>query len=76
MALSQRRAQSVANYLISQGVNPSRVTTRGAGPDQPVANNSTESGRQQNRRVEVNLRPLPGAQQGQGGQQPQGGYQQ
>lgn len=63
MGLSQRRAQSVANYLISQGVNPSRVTTRGAGPDQPVASNNTESGRQQNRRVEVNLRPLPGAQQ-------------
>lgn len=62
MGLSQRRAQSVANYLVSQGVNPSRVTTRGAGPDQPVASNNTESGRQQNRRVEVNLRPLPGAQ--------------
>ena len=62
MGLSQRRAQSVANYLVSQGVNSSRVTTRGAGPDQPVASNANESGRQQNRRVEVNLRPLPGAQ--------------
>lgn len=67
--LSQRRAQSVANYLISQGVNPSRVTTRGVGPDQPIASNSTESGRQQNRRVEINLRPLPGAQGSQGGYQ-------
>lgn len=62
VSLSQRRAQSVANYLISQGVNPARVTTRGAGPDQPVASNNTEAGRQQNRRVEVTLRPLPGAQ--------------
>ncbi len=62
MALSQRRAQSVANYLISQGVNPARVTTRGAGPDMPVASNANEMGRQQNRRVEVNLRPLPGVQ--------------
>jgi outer membrane protein OmpA-like peptidoglycan-associated protein len=62
VALSQRRAQSVANYLISQGVNPARVTTRGAGPDMPVASNANEMGRQQNRRVEVNLRPLPGVQ--------------
>ncbi len=62
MALSQRRAQSVANYLIAQGVNGTRVTTRGAGPDSPVASNATESGRSQNRRVEINLRPLPGAQ--------------
>ncbi len=62
VSLSQRRAQSVASYLISQGVNPARVTTRGAGPDQPVASNNTEAGRQQNRRVEVTLRPLPGAQ--------------
>ncbi|MFC3606633.1 OmpA family protein [Stutzerimonas tarimensis] len=60
--LSQRRAQSVANYLTSQGVNPARVTTRGAGPDQPIASNNTEAGRSQNRRVEINLRPLPGAQ--------------
>ncbi|WP_263144054.1 OmpA family protein [Pseudomonas sp. RIT-PI-AD] len=62
MDLSQRRAQSVANYLLAQGVNPQRVTTRGMGPDQPVASNANEGGRAQNRRVEVNLRPLPGAQ--------------
>ncbi|ACO80247.1 OmpA family protein [Azotobacter vinelandii CA] len=61
MSLSQRRAQSVANYLVAQGVNGARVTTRGAGPDSPVASNATESGRSQNRRVEINLRPLPGA---------------
>lgn len=62
IVLSQRRAQSVANYLTSQGVSAARLTTRGAGPDQPVASNATADGRAQNRRVEVNLRPLPGAQ--------------
>ena len=62
MGLSQRRAQSVANYLMAQGVDASRVSTRGAGPDQPVASNATADGRAQNRRVEVTLRPLPGAQ--------------
>jgi outer membrane protein OmpA-like peptidoglycan-associated protein len=62
VGLSQRRAQSVANYLIAQGVDASRLSTRGAGPDQPVASNATADGRAQNRRVEVTLRPLPGAQ--------------
>lgn len=62
MSLSQRRAQSVANYLAAQGVDASRLSTRGAGPDQPVASNATADGRAQNRRVEVTLRPLPGAQ--------------
>ena len=59
MSLSQRRAQSVADYLTAQGVAPARLTTRGAGPDQPVASNATDSGRAQNRRVEVNLKPIP-----------------
>lgn len=62
MSLSQRRAQSVANYLLAQGVNAARVSTRGAGPDQPIASNANEAGRSQNRRVEINLRPLPGQQ--------------
>ncbi|MBB1519952.1 OmpA family protein [Aquipseudomonas guryensis] len=62
MSLSQRRAQSVANYLLAQGVNAGRVSTRGAGPDQPIASNATAEGRSQNRRVEINLRPLPGQQ--------------
>lgn len=62
MGLSQRRAQSVANYLTAQGVDAARLSTRGAGPDQPVASNATADGRAQNRRVEVTLRPLPGAQ--------------
>jgi outer membrane protein OmpA-like peptidoglycan-associated protein len=63
MDLSQRRAQSVASYLTAQGVDGSRLSTRGAGPDQPIASNATADGRAQNRRVEVNLKPLPGQQQ-------------
>lgn len=57
MDLSQSRAQNVANYIVSQGVGGNRVTTRGVGPDQPVASNGTEEGRQQNRRVEISLQP-------------------
>ncbi|CAM3588044.1 OmpA family protein [Pontibacter korlensis] len=51
--LSERRAQSVANYLASMGVDRSRMTTTGYADDQPVADNSTEAGRRQNRRVEI-----------------------
>ncbi|WP_299819955.1 OmpA family protein [uncultured Pontibacter sp.] len=52
-ALSERRAQSVANYAAQMGVDRSRITTQGYAFDQPVADNSTESGRAQNRRVEI-----------------------
>lgn len=58
MDLSQLRAQSVANYLIAQGVAGTRVSPAGAGPDQPIASNATEAGRQDNRRVEINLQPM------------------
>mgnify|MGYP000567772706 CR=1 FL=1 len=57
MSLSQRRAQAVADYLTAQGVTPARLSTRGAGPDQPVASNATDTGRAQNRRVEIIIRP-------------------
>ncbi len=63
MTLSQRRAQSVADYMRNQGVNGMRMNVRGVGPDQPVADNNSAQGRQQNRRVEINLRPIPGAYQ-------------
>lgn len=53
MALSERRAAAVRQYAISQGVDPSRLTSRGLGETQPVATNDTEAGRAQNRRVEV-----------------------
>ncbi|WP_421523736.1 OmpA family protein [Pseudomonas yamanorum] len=72
MDLSQRRAQSVANYLTSQGVSPTNLSARGAGPDNPIASNADVNGRAQNRRVEVNLGPIPGQQYGQpAGQQQQ-----
>jgi outer membrane protein OmpA-like peptidoglycan-associated protein len=51
--LSQRRARAAASFLISQGVNPARLRTYGRGETEPVAENATETGRQQNRRVEV-----------------------
>ena len=53
MTLSDKRAESVADFLNDLGVAGKRVTTAGYGPDQPVADNDSEYGRQQNRRVEV-----------------------
>lgn len=53
MDLSTRRMDSVRAYLVSHGVEPAKITGRGLGQDYPVASNDTESGRQQNRRVEV-----------------------
>lgn len=53
--LSERRANSVANYLASQGIDQGRLITQGMGPDQPVASNNTDSGRAQNRRVELSI---------------------
>ncbi|MGL4600987.1 MAG: OmpA family lipoprotein [Plesiomonas sp.] len=58
MQLSERRAQSVASSLMAQGVSGARLRTYGAGPDSPVASNSSESGRAQNRRVEITLSPI------------------
>jgi outer membrane protein OmpA-like peptidoglycan-associated protein len=51
--LSKKRAQSVANYLATQNVNPTRFTIMGYGESQPIASNETSQGRAQNRRVEV-----------------------
>lgn len=53
MDLSEERAESVADFLETLGVSSNRLTTEGYGPDQPVAENDTDYGRQQNRRVEV-----------------------
>jgi chemotaxis protein MotB len=53
--LSLKRAQTVANFLVSQGVNPNLVQTRGLGDANPVAPNDTPQGRAQNRRVELTL---------------------
>lgn len=51
--LSQERAKAVAAFLGAQNVKDSRITTTGYGETQPVADNNSESGRDQNRRVEV-----------------------
>ncbi len=58
MRLSQERATSVASYLTGQGVPGTRISSRGVGPSQPIASNDTAAGKAQNRRVEINLRPL------------------
>ena len=58
MALSQRRADSVKNYLVAAGMKPVRVLAVGRGETQPIADNSTEAGRAANRRVEIILTPI------------------
>ncbi|SER84335.1 OmpA family protein [Rhizobium sp. NFR03] len=57
-ALSERRAASVANYLGSQGVDQRRMSAMGYGAERPVASNSSEAGRAQNRRVEISIAPI------------------
>lgn len=57
-ALSERRAVSVAQYLTTRGVDSRRLLVAGFGETRPVADNSTDFGRQQNRRVEVRISPL------------------
>jgi len=51
--LSERRADSVRDYLAEEGVSASSITARGFGKTQPVASNDTPEGRQRNRRVEL-----------------------
>lgn len=57
--LSERRAQSVADYLSTRGVQSARMATRGFGLSQPIASNETEDGRAANRRVEIKVVPIP-----------------
>lgn len=57
-ALSERRAQTVAQYLQSQGINSQRLMIVGAGESHPIAPNDTPEGRQANRRVELTLEPI------------------
>ena len=52
-ALSERRADSVANYLVQSGVSASQLSVVGYGETQPIASNDTAAGRAQNRRVEI-----------------------
>jgi len=51
--LSERRAETVRDFLASAGVDPRRVSVRGYGEEHPVASNENESGRRENRRVEI-----------------------
>ena len=51
--LSQRRAESVRRYLISQGISEFRIIATGKGESEPVASNATETGRSRNRRIEI-----------------------
>jgi OOP family OmpA-OmpF porin len=51
--LSERRANSVRDYLVSNGIDAGRLTTKGYGESEPVADNATKEGRAKNRRVEM-----------------------
>ena len=57
--LSQRRAEAVGNFLISNGIAAERIAAQGMGENYPVATNSSATGRQQNRRVEVTITDIP-----------------
>jgi len=59
MGLSLRRSNAAAAYLRAQGVPASRISTTGRGEAEPVASNESETGRQQNRRVEVAIYASP-----------------
>jgi len=58
--LSQRRADAVRMYLVSQGYPPDLIVAHGAGKSLPVADNATAEGRANNRRVEIVIQPLSG----------------
>ncbi|HQC50782.1 MAG TPA: OmpA family protein, partial [bacterium] len=50
------RAASVKNYYVEKGISDSKMTTEGRGETQPIADNSTEAGRAENRRIEIDIR--------------------
>jgi outer membrane protein OmpA-like peptidoglycan-associated protein len=56
--LSQRRADAVENYLLSDNVYPARMSATGYGKSQPIASNDTEEGRRRNRRVDITIIPV------------------
>jgi chemotaxis protein MotB len=60
LVLSTRRAATVANFLVAQGVNPNIVSAKGFGDTHPVASNDTPDGRAQNRRIVITVQG-PGA---------------
>ena len=60
LELSRKRAISVATILANQGIVQQRFSITGRGENNPIASNSTEQGRSQNRRVEIQLSPIQG----------------
>lgn len=58
--LSRRRAEAVMIYLVEQGISAKRLTAVGYGSDNPIADNNTPEGRQENRRVELHIKDSPG----------------
>lgn len=54
-ALSERRAERVYNYLVEHGIDPARLSKVGFGKTQPIADNATEEGRRQNRRIDFRI---------------------
>lgn len=57
--LSQKRAQSVRDYLVSRGIASDRLTSQGFGPSRSIADNNSPEGRANNRRVEIVVQPSP-----------------
>ncbi|MEE3326679.1 MAG: OmpA family protein [Myxococcota bacterium] len=55
LTLAQKRAESARDYIVSQGIAPSRLSVRSFGDSRPIASNDTEGGRSQNRRVELSI---------------------
>ena len=60
--LSRKRADSVKKYLVDKGVDGQRLSTRGAGPDEPISDNTTKKGKALNRRIEFKLTSGEGVQ--------------
>lgn len=55
MRLSERRADAVRRYMVSEGIDDSRIETKGYGESQPVADNTSKEGRAKNRRVDLTI---------------------
>lgn len=68
--LSERRASSVANALMGNGMNSARILTEGRGESQPIASNATKEGQRQNRRVDIVIKPIVEGQEQQAYQPP------
>ncbi|MFL0796488.1 MAG: OmpA family protein [Cellvibrionaceae bacterium] len=62
LTLSQKRADSVSMYLKGRKVEANRINAKGYGESYPIASNETASGRQENRRVELDLEPMAASQ--------------